>query len=97
MSKKVSVVNLKQPCTACIITCNLVKEILRKLQKTHGDFELEIIELSHINEAPSVEGLEVEKFPAIIVDGEQITAGSLPQKAMLISYIYEEGTCNEKD
>lgn len=84
------VVNLAQPCTACIITCSLVKEILKKLQKTHGDFSMEVVELAHIKDAVSVEGLEVEKFPAIIIDGEQVTAGSLPSKNMLISYIYDE-------
>lgn len=93
--KKVQVVSLAQPCTACVITCGLVKEILEKLRKTHLNFELELVELEHIRDAASVEGLEVETFPAIIIDGEQVTAGSLPDRNMLKAYINGAGETHE--
>ncbi len=79
---------LDQPCTACLITCRLTEEIIEKVRKRGGDFPFRIVRLRHIKEAAAVEGLEVEKFPAVIIGGEQVTAGSFPHPDMLKYYIY---------
>jgi hypothetical protein len=61
--------------------------MLQKLQKSHEYVVVEIIMLDHVNQAYLIEGLEVDKFPAIIIDGEQILAGSLPHAKVLEPYI----------
>lgn len=71
-----------------MITGSLCEEIIGKIRKKYGEFEFDIIELENPGEAARVEGLEVEKFPAVIIDGEQVTAGSLPHPGMLKDMIY---------
>jgi hypothetical protein len=88
----IKVVALKNSCNACLITKGIVVEILEKLKKENVNIHLERIDLESLKDVQSVIGLEVEKFPAVIVNGEQITAGSIPSKKCLLSYIamYQE-------
>lgn len=79
---------MKQPCTACVITGRLCEEIIEKVRRRYGDFEFCAVELESPSDAANIEGLEVEKFPAVIIDGEQVTAGSLPHPQMLKDMIY---------
>ncbi|HHW48308.1 MAG TPA: thioredoxin family protein [Clostridiaceae bacterium] len=88
---KITLVSLKDPCTACNIIFGLIKETLEKIQKEYSNVEIDFVELEHIKNASEVEGLEVEKFPAVLVNGEQITAGSLLTKQQLVSIIEMEG------
>lgn len=88
---KITLVSLKDPCTSCNIIYGLIKEALEKVQKEYSNVEVELIELDHIKKASEVEGLEVEKFPAVLVNNEQITAGSLLTKRQLVSIIQMEG------
>ncbi len=88
--KKIQVISLKQPCTACVITTNLLFELMQKLKKRDDSLDISLIKLSHINEIYEIEGVEVEKLPMIIVDGEQITAGSFPTREMIKYYITEK-------
>lgn len=87
----IKLVSLKDPCTACHIIDGLIKETLEKVQKEFDNVEVKLVELEHINEAAEVEGLEVEKFPAVLINNEQITAGSLLTKRQLVSIIQMEG------
>ncbi len=88
--KKIKVISLKQPCTACVITTNLVMELMVKLKKRDDTLEIELLKLSHINELYGIEGVEVEKLPIILVDDEQITAGSFPKREMIKYYITDK-------
>ena len=87
--KKVELVTLNVPCNACLIITNLIKEMFCKLDKKNLDAEFRLVELTDIKDLCKVDGLEVEKLPAVIIDGEQITAGSLPNERYLISLIKE--------
>jgi len=87
MKVKITIVTLKEPCSACLILNNLVKEIMAKLQKKFNNLDIQYIELSNLSKVHEIKGLEVEKFPAIIVNNEQITAGELPDINYLISAI----------
>jgi len=87
----ITLVSLKDPCTACNIIYGLIKETLEKIQKEYSNVEVKLIELDHIKKAAEVEGLEVEKFPAVLINNEQITAGSLITKRQLASIIQMEG------
>ena len=87
MKVKITIVMLKEPCSACLILNNLVKEIIAKLQKKFDNLDIQYVEFSNLARIHEIEGLEVEKFPAIIVNGEQVTAGELPDINYLISAI----------
>lgn len=87
MKVKITIVTLKEPCSACLILNNLVKEIIAKLQKKFDNLDIQYVEFSNLARIHEIEGLEVEKFPAIIVNGEQVTAGELPDINYLISAI----------
>lgn len=83
----VKLVSLKDPCSACVIIDGLLKEMLIKIQKEMDNVQVEIIELNNLNQVHSIKGLEVEKFPAVLINDEQVTAGSLPSRQQLIAMI----------
>lgn len=87
--KEVKLVTLSTPCTACLIISNLIKEIFERLSTRMLPADFIILEFDNIKDIYKVEGLEVDKLPAIIIDGEQVTAGSLPNIKYLISIIEE--------
>lgn len=78
MGVRIDVVFLKEPCSACLIIFNLIKEIMEKLKEKYSFLEVNYIEIEQLTDLHSIEGLEVEKFPAIIIAGEQISAGTIP-------------------
>lgn len=65
------------PCTACVIVNGLSMETLEKVASRRPGFTYEIFEVGAPSELAGIEGLEVEKLPALILDGVQRTAGSL--------------------
>lgn len=87
---KIHMVTLKEPCTACNIIGGLLRDMLTKLKTRYSEVEVSFEELQHLKEASAVEGLEVEKFPALLINGEQITAGTLPQYDQLVMLLESE-------
>lgn len=87
MSVKVNIIMLKDPCSACFIIAGLVKGIFDKLQREMDFIDIEYIELKDLKNLHLVDGLEVENFPAIIINGEQFTAGTVPDKRELINIL----------
>ncbi len=85
----IKLVTMVHPCTACVIIDGLIKEIFAKLKAEYPDVEFITLRLDHPDKLKTVPGLEVEKLPAILVDGEQITAGSLPRRKELAEIIKE--------
>ena len=80
---KLKFVCLKYPCNACLIVQDLLTEVLGKVSAQTGA-ACETVTLDRPNQAYTVPGLEVEKFPAIIIDDEQVTAGDLvPTRKLL--------------
>lgn len=94
---KVTVVSLKQPCSACLIIYGIIKEMLEKIQKDFEFVDIEYVELDNLKQVHSISGLEVEKFPALIINDEQLTAGSIPAKEQLISIIRNEAEIDGKN
>ena len=84
---KINVVVLHYPCSACFIIGGLVREMLDKLQIKMDFIDVEYLVLENLKNLHSIEGLEVESFPAIIINGEQITAGTIPDKREIIKRI----------
>jgi len=87
MKIRITIVTLKEPCSACLILNNLVRELMGKLRKKFANLEIQYIELADFSRIHKIKGLEVEKFPAIIVNDEQISAGELPDINYLISAV----------
>jgi len=83
----IKLITLKDPCTACVIIDGAVKEILQKIKKEYENVNIECIELKNLSEVHKIEGLEVEKFPAVLLNGEQITAGNILSKKQMIAYM----------
>lgn len=96
MRVKINVVELHYPCSACFIIGGIVKEMFDKLQKEMDVIDVEYIELENLKNLHGIEGLEVESFPAIIINGEQITAGTIPDKREIIKRIeWETYDCED--
>ncbi len=93
MGVKVDIVFLEEPCSACLIIFNFIKEIMERLKGKYNFLEVNYIEIKKLEDLHSIKGLEVEKFPAIIIDGEQISAGTIPdigEIEKIISLKYRE-------
>lgn len=86
---EVKLVTLDEPCSACIIITNLIKEMFKELELELPEVTFTIIEMRHIKELKVIKGAEVEKMPIILLEDEQITAGSLPNKRYLKQIIEE--------
>ncbi len=84
---KLQLITMAHPCTACVILCNLSADVMHRLQKQYPQVECEFVTLHHPREMAQVEGLEVEKLPALLIDGEQVTAGSLPDRRAIAKMI----------
>lgn len=87
MRVKINVVMLQNPCSACFILDGLVRELFEKLKGKMDFIDVEYKELQNLKNLHSIEGLEVESFPAIIINGEQITAGTIPDRREIIKRI----------
>lgn len=87
MLNKITMVSLDQPCTACIIIEGHLKEMLAKLEIRMDNIEVENIIIHDLKNIHSIEGLEIEKFPALLINNEQITAGSLPSLDVLLNQL----------
>jgi hypothetical protein len=57
--------------------------------------DVEYTQLENLKNLHSIEGLEVESFPAVIINGEQITAGTIPDKRQIIKRIEWESENSE--
>lgn len=95
MKVNVNVVILKDPCSACSIIGGLIKEMFTGLQKEMDFINVKYTELPDLKDLHSIDGLEVEKFPAIIINGEQITAGTIPDKKEIANLLKWESENSE--
>lgn len=82
-------ITMAEPCTACVITAGLMRETLDRFEKLYPGVAVSIVELKHPNEIKTVEGLEVEKFPALMIDGVQVSAGNIVTVRQLESMVTE--------
>jgi len=95
MRVKINVVVLQNPCSACFIIDGFVRELFNKLKMKMDFIDVEYNELENLKNLHSIEGLEVENFPAIIINGEQITAGTIPDRREIIRKIEWESEHSE--
>ncbi len=84
-------VSLTEPCSACVMIDGLIHEMLDKLLIKFPQARIEYQVVEHLKDIRQVKGLEVEKFPALFLNDDQITAGTLPTPQQL--RIWVEETC----
>ena len=85
----ITMIDLAHPCTACLITDNLLRESLAKVQKQVENVEVEIVVLEHPRELSRYGGVEVERLPILLIDGEQVSAGSFLTPRQIIAMLNE--------
>lgn len=74
---RLKLVTLVQACSSCAIVETLVRESVEKVLAKAPNVEYEATFVGTPQEIEAVPNLEVERFPALLVNGEQITAGSI--------------------
>jgi hypothetical protein len=67
----------RPPCGACQVIEQLLRESLERAVGEDSRLRLSIREIHHPSQLRSVEGLEVEKMPAVLLGGEQVCAGRI--------------------
>jgi hypothetical protein len=87
---QLTIVRLARACSSCAIIENLVQESIRRVQRDYPQLEVNERVVDSIAEINAVEDLEVERFPAVILAGEQITAGSIVTPKELRLLVEEE-------
>jgi len=83
----VTLVTMAHPCQACFIAANLLEGLFIRLAADEPSVKWEIITLNHPRELKTVDGLEVERLPAVLIDGEQVSAGNVLHKRQLMEYL----------
>ena len=67
----------RPPCGACQVIEQLLRETLERAMREDERIELRVTEIRRPSELRDVPGLEVEKMPAVLIDGEQVSAGRI--------------------
>lgn len=67
----------RPPCGACQVIEQLTRESIERAIRDDPRLELVVHEVRHPSELRGVPGLEVEKMPAVILEGEQVSAGRI--------------------
>jgi hypothetical protein len=83
---KITMIDMENPCTACVIAANLLRESLEKVKKQRNDVEIEFVSLAHPRELAGFP-VEVEMMPLLIIDGEQVSAGSFLTPKQIIAML----------
>lgn len=84
---KITMIDLSHPCTACLITDNLLVESLEKVKRARADVEVEFVSIEHPIELKLYPEVEVERMPLLIIDGEQVSAGSFLTPRQIIAML----------
>lgn len=79
----------RPPCGACQVLEQLLRESLERAVREDERLRLEVREVSKPSELRSVPGLEVEKMPAVLVAGDQVSAGRILTIRDIREYIDE--------
>lgn len=83
-------VSLKSPCSACIIITNLLREILSEVEKENPAVQVQVILLQDARQVEKIPGAHGKRFPILLLDGKQISAGLLPRAEELERQLAEE-------
>ncbi len=87
---ELTLVTLAHPCNACVIITQLARSVCQRLARELPFVHYAEITLADAREAKTVPGIEVESFPLVLLCGEQLTAGSIPDRRALHARIQSE-------
>ena len=72
----ITMVSKDQHCASCTISDQIVREVLKGLKKKHPEIHIRRIKIG-ANEKCTVPGVEIHQFPTLLLNGRQISAGSI--------------------
>lgn len=73
-------VSLKAPCSACIIITNLLKEMLGQVARKNPQVQVQVVLLQDVRQLEEVPGAQGKRFPILLFNGKQMSAGLLPRE-----------------
>jgi hypothetical protein len=79
----------RPPCGSCQVIEQLTRESLQKAAREDSRLEVVVREIRHPRELREVPGLEVERMPALLVQGEQVSAGRILTIRDIREYVHE--------
>jgi hypothetical protein len=85
MSTVITLVSRKQHCISCDITDRIVREAIESVDRKRTDIEARYIELDEIEPSPVF--LKTERYPAVLIDGRQISAGEVVTEEKLLELL----------
>jgi hypothetical protein len=83
----VKLVTMKNPCQACLIISDLMVGLFEKISTDYNDVDFSVVKLERPEDLYKIPGLVIEKLPAVIIDDEQVSCGSILHKRQLKEYI----------
>lgn len=85
MSALITLVSRKQHCISCNITDRIVRDAVESVDRKLSDVEVRHIDLDEIE--PSPVPLEPERYPALLINGKQISAGEVVTEEKLLDLL----------
>ena len=89
---KLTIVTIRDLCTACFIVEGAVRQIMEKMAPILAEVDVEWNVHIDPAEAMKYPYLEMPSFPALFLNGEQVTAGTIPDRRELARWIEERRT-----
>ena len=85
MATAIILVSRKQHCISCDITDRIVREAVDAVDRRRPDIEVRLIELDEVE--PSPVRLEREGYPAVLIDGKQVSGGEVVTQEKLLDLL----------
>lgn len=86
----IELVSLSDPCSSCQLKIPYIKDILGNIQKKFPGVTWEEVRIASKDQLETVNGIELKLLPVIMINGRQITAGTIPRPDFLESIIKEQ-------
>jgi hypothetical protein len=85
MSAVITLVSRKQHCISCDITDRIVRQAVESVSRRRPDLDVRYIDLDEIE--PSPVELETERYPAVLIDGKQVSGGEVVTEEKLLEIL----------
>ncbi|MFP4562361.1 MAG: hypothetical protein ACLFRY_03540 [Spirochaetia bacterium] len=85
MAVTITLISRKQHCISCEITDRIVREAIESVDRRRADIEARYIELDETEPSPVF--LKTERYPAVLIDGKQISAGEIVTEKRLLDLL----------
>ncbi len=72
----ITLVSKDQHCASSTISDQIVREVLSEVKNRHPEIEMKRVKL-RADETCTIPGIQIHQFPSLLLNGKQITAGSI--------------------